>query len=248
MSLTAVTLGNVVKKLYIFKMKSYMGLFTSLVILQLLALLFSLSGVGSSGGSINGNYVSVTYYSADMVIAFTLLWSFISAIMITTKAYREDDFIFVTNRFISNLANIAFLITASLIGAITALLSSFLLKVVIYYFVQVEPAINSSMVYSPMEFILGMVTTFGYIFLFSAVGYLIGSFVQFHKLFMFLIPVLLIGFIVPVSRNGFNILIYAGEFYFQEPSFFLTIMKVVGTVGILFSASILLLNQREVRK
>ncbi|MFD2044183.1 hypothetical protein ACFSTA_09835 [Ornithinibacillus salinisoli] len=248
MSLTSVTLSNVVKKQYAFKMKSFMGVFTSLVVMQILAIIFSLNGVASSGGSINGNVVHVQYYSADTVIAFTMLWAFINAIIITTKAYREDDFAFVTNRLSSNLSNIAFLVTASLIGAITAILSSFLLKVILYFVFQLESTINAGAYFDSIEFVAGVVTTFLFVLLFSSIGYVIGSIVQTNKLFLFIIPVLFFGMLVPVSRNGYNIMIYSFNFYFQEASFVFTVLKVFITVIVLFAAAIALMNRKEVRK
>ena len=101
-----------VKKQYFFKLKANIDAFSSLVWIQLLAHLFSLGGVASMGMGGTNLSVDVKYYSADLVIGFTMLWAFVTAITITTKPYRNHDFTFVTNRLSSSLSNILFLLTA----------------------------------------------------------------------------------------------------------------------------------------
>src|SRR6185437_4463337 len=116
MSLVEVNLSKVVKRQFSFKLRAYVGVFASLIAMQILGIFFSFLGASSSyfgGSSVS---VSYTYYSADIVVGATMLWGFISAILITTKANRYDDFAFVTNRLSSNLSNMIFLIVASIIG------------------------------------------------------------------------------------------------------------------------------------
>lgn len=133
MSLSKANLMDVVKRQYVFKLKSYIQVFMTLVVLQLLAILFSFNGAGMMGSSNASVEVDIQFYSADIVVVFTMLWAFITAILITTKAYRNDDFAFVTNRLSSNLSNMIFLLTASILGATLAILSSYLMKVMMYF-------------------------------------------------------------------------------------------------------------------
>ena len=107
MSLSRTSLMEVVKRQYLFKLKSFIQVFMTLVVLQLLAMLFSFNGVGMMGSSNGSVEMDIQYYSADIVVVFTMLWAFITAILITTKAYRNDDFAFVTNRLSSNLIQYA---------------------------------------------------------------------------------------------------------------------------------------------
>ena len=131
MSLKTINLAETVKKQFVFKLKANIDVFSSLVGIQLLAILFSLGGVASMGMGGANLSVDVKYYSADLVIVFTMLWSFVTAITITTKPYRNHDFTFVSNRLSSSLSNILFLLTASFIGSITALLSGNLVKLLV---------------------------------------------------------------------------------------------------------------------
>src|SRR5699024_11567007 len=75
------SLGDVVGKQYQFKMRSYHGMFSTLVLLQVVGILFSfLSGDQYSGG-MNDIWINLRYYSGDTIIGFTFLWIFINGIL-----------------------------------------------------------------------------------------------------------------------------------------------------------------------
>ena len=248
MSLTKVSLTNVVKKQYVYKLKAYSQVFMSLIFLQLLAVFFSLNGVGGMAGGDGSIDVEVKYFSSDYVTAFTMLWGFITAILITTKAYRNDDFVFVTNRVSSNLSNAVFLLTASFIGGITAMLSSYLLKVIIYYFISDVPIKSTTILEAPLELLLGIFSTFLYIFLFCALGYLVGTLVQISKAFTVLLPAAFFGgLILDGLRGKSGAIAYVFEFFFTESSLPLFIVKIIVSAGLLFSGAFVLSNRLEVR-
>jgi len=248
MSLTKVSLTNVVKKQYVYKLKAYSQVFMSLIFLQLLAVFFSLNGVGGMAGGDESIDVEVKYFSSDYVTAFTMLWGFITAILITTKAYRNDDFVFVTNRVSSNLSNAVFLLTASFIGGITAMLSSYLLKVIIYYFISDVPIKSTTILEAPLELLLGIFSTFLYIFLFCALGYLVGTLVQISKAFTVLLPAAFFGgLILDGLRGKSGAIAYVFEFFFTESSLPLFIVKIIVSAGLLFSGAFVLSNRLEVR-
>lgn len=248
MSLTKVSLAEVVKKQYIYKLHAYIQAFLSLIILQVIAILFSLNGsgmMGSGGGMID---LEVHYYSADIVVAFTILWGFITAILITTKAYRNDDFILVTNRISSNLSNVLFLLTASLIGGITANLSSFLLKIIISIF-KSDFYINSPVeIVTVMDLFVGSGATVLYIFLFSALGYLVGILVQLNRVFAVVLPVVFVGgLILDGMRGDAGVIAAVFKFFFAESSFTLFLIKGICTLVLLFLAAFGLSNRMEVK-
>ena len=248
MSLTKVSLISIVKKQYSYKLKAYVQVFLTLVFLQLLAILFSLNGVGMMGSSSDSIEVDVHYYSADIVVFFMMLWGFITAILITTKAYRNDDFAFVTNRLSSNLSNLLFLLTASIIGGLTAMLSTNLMKVIMYFFVGQQTIDSTNVVGSPVELLIGILATAFYIFLFCALGYFIGTLAQIHKVFVVLVPALFFGtlFLGEASGNTKIVTNFFG-FIFTESSILLFIVKIIVTSGLLFSGAFVLSNRMEVR-
>lgn len=251
MSLSKVSLGNIVKKLYQFKLRSYIGFFSSLIILQLVAVIFSLSGVGQ--GIRGGSYLelSMDYFTADYVIVFTMIWVFIISIQIMSKENREDDYTFVTNRLASNLSNIAFLLTASVISGILAILSGFLLKVIIRFIFNYNHILGMGLPSDLPIFIKGLLAVILYIFIISALGYLVGTLVQLNKVFIVLLPVFLFGLIFISSRAGgagqWNIFSWIFLFYFQESIFLLFFIKMIITSGIILLCAILLSKRLEVR-
>ncbi|WP_042459373.1 hypothetical protein [Neobacillus dielmonensis] len=248
MSLASMTMTEVIKKQYIYKLQAYIQVFFSLLFLQLIAVLFSLSGVatmGTSGGMVD---MEIRYYSADLVVVFTMLWGFISAVLITTRAYRNDDFLFVTNRFTSNLSNMLFLLTASLIGAITAILSFYLLSIVVNLFGSDYFINNTPVLKDPVEVLLGMFSAFLYILLFCMLGYLAGTLVQVHKSFVVLLPAAFLGSLfLDLADGRAGVFAEVFKFYHSEHSILLFTVKVMVTAGVLFLVSAGLSNRLEVR-
>ncbi|MFC3018030.1 hypothetical protein [Virgibacillus litoralis] len=247
MSLTDPSLAVVVRKQIQFKMKSCIGMFSTLIVLQLIALVFSFGGTGMMGGTRSSLEYEMNYYSADIILVFTMLWAFINAILIKTKDYREDDFVFVTNRVSSNLSNIVLLLIVSIVGAITAMLSSYLLRIGIYFFSD-----NKEIIYTEVEFLellTGIIAAGLFIFLFSGLGYIIGTLVQLNKTFAFIIPVVFLGFIFLVEMSSeVHLLLEIGKFYFNEESFWLLTSKTIMTSGLLFTAAMLVSNRLEVKQ
>ncbi|UII56934.1 hypothetical protein LS684_05710 [Cytobacillus spongiae] len=244
MSLIEVHLSDIVKKQYFFKLKGFVGAITSLLIAQLFALLFSLGGLMSlSTGSGDGTSVTISSYSANLVIAFTMIWGFVSAFTITTRAYRNDDFTFVSTRLSSNLANILYIVSLSMIGGFTSLLSGIGLKVFIFYQQGADQIIGSP--FSPLDIIVGLLSTSLYVFLISALGYLLGVIIQLHKLFAIVLSSLLIGLLI-VGEN-FPILQLVLEFFYLETSLFQFTLKVLFTSGLLFVSAISISNHLEVK-
>lgn len=133
MSLTETSALTVVKTQYHYKTKAHAGLFFTLIAVQLLAFLLSLNGVGgSSGGSSQGIFYTIKYITGDMIIVFTLIWAFSIGISMANNGFKTD-FTFVSNRLSSHLSSLAFLLTAAVIGGVTATLCGLLLRVVLFF-------------------------------------------------------------------------------------------------------------------
>lgn len=244
MSLITSRMSEIVFKQYAYKLKSYIQVFMSLAILQIIAMVFSLGGVGSAGGGSSNIEFQIHYYSADIVVVFTLLWGFITSILITTKAYRMDDFAFVTNRAAGGLSNVLFLLTASFIGGATANLSAFLIKDILYFFRGMTFTSIAHLPSAPSAFLLGLCTTSLYIFLFSSLGYLIGTLIQLHRGFLVLLPALLIGGLIFANALGLTTFIY--QFLFTETSLILFTAKIVIITAVFLISALFLSNRLEV--
>ncbi|WP_394232072.1 hypothetical protein [Niallia oryzisoli] len=249
MSLSTVNTSKVVKQQYILKLKANFDAFSSLVWIQLLAILFSLGGVASQGFQSDGMSVSIKYFSADMVIAFTMIWGLVTAITITTKPYRYYDFSFVTNRVTSSLSNILYLCTASVIGGVTAVMAKGLLIIIGYFFLDFQLLDYYSQPFHVRDFLIGNIATVLYIIFICSIGYFIGALAQISKLFIAVIPVLFVGSMLLDGMMGREpIAMKILSFYFQESSFSLFVVKTLISTVLFFAASISILNRMEVRK
>lgn len=247
MSLIEVNLPEIVKKQYLFKLKSYNRIFSSMVVLQIVGILFSLGGTGGGGGGSNNIEYKVSYYSSTTVMFFTFLWAFISAILLTTKANRFDDFSLITTRVCSHLSNFLILLTASILGGLSFFLSGFLLKLIIYFFVNRQVYTGEG--YVPLDFLIGITSSVLYVLLFCALGYVTGTLVQLHKGFILLLPGLYIGLIIWGDNNRFvRILKNITEFFTTEQSIILFGIKVIITAGMLFAFAIAISNRMEVKQ
>lgn len=239
---------TIVKKQYCYKLKAYAQVFFSMVFVQMIALSFSFAGSGSMGGGGDGMDLAVSYYTVDTVQFFTMFWSMITAFLLTTKAYRYEDFTFVANRLSSNLANLFFLLTCSLIGALTSVLSESLMKVIMIYGYGKMLLETGGAVHGFSKFILGFTGSSGYIFLFCAFGYFLGTIVQLHKTFAVIIPAVLFGSLMLATSSGHEeSILNMIKIIFAEPSLPLFLFKVIMLAGVLFGGSFALSNRSEVR-
>ncbi|MBU7005978.1 hypothetical protein [Phosphitispora fastidiosa] len=251
MSLTETNLIEVTKRQYFYKLRGYMSMFLNMVGVQIVALLFSSGGVsGSSGMSSNNIQFSVNWFSADMVISFTLMWAFVVAIYLTTNDYRNIDFGFVSNRLSSNISNIAFLLTAGVAGGITASLAGYLIRVIVYLSTGSQNIVSENFLILPQELLAGTIAAALYIILVSSLGYFVGVLAQLHKIFVVLLPALIFGAMIAETRIAGKpqTFVKLTEFFTNEGSFTLFALKVMITVVVLFWGGIIMSNRLEVRQ
>lgn len=237
-------LGKAVRKQFFYKFKLFFGLFYSLVITQAIAIVFSFNGTGSIS---SGQIGQIHFYSADIVLVFTFGWAFISALQLTTKPFRDNEYLFVFNRLSSHLSNLLFLLALSFIGGLSAYLSGYLLKVAVYMFFDFQ-LIGTNDITSPAVVVAGIITILLYIWMFASLGYMVGSLVQFQKVFAILIPSIIIGCLILVALSESEAIIRIGKFYFFESSFLLVFIKTTATVCLCFLISAVSTNHLEVRK
>ncbi len=245
MSLIESSLWEVVRSQYFYKLKSHLSLFSALIGMQVLALLFSLGGVMNFGMGSRYLNVNISYFSSEMVFWFTALWIVVVSFVVTTKDYWDMDFTFISNRLSGNLSNIAFLSSAALIGGTSAIFSGFLLRLVVYLKNGGNLWVENFMP-TPEILFIGVLMSVFYLLLFSSLGYLCGALVQLSKAFIILLVGSYFGSIWLVRLNPtFFLKIY--DFYHGESSLPLFALKAVFTAGLLYLGSLFLSNRLEVR-
>ncbi|WP_139217098.1 hypothetical protein [Salibacterium halotolerans] len=244
MSSNAVNRTTAIGRLFTFKCRAFTEILSALLLLQLFAVLLSstiFSTVTTSTFQ-EGFDVTMDTYSSDFVIVFTMLWGFLCSLNITTKAYREDDFLFVTNRFTSHVATILFLCAVSAAGGVTAALSGFLIRVLAYY---IHDNVILSTAFGPGLFLMGAAAAAGYVLLSTAAGYLAGIIIQWHRAFKLLIPAVVIGL---MSLRGADIAEQFRSFFYLESFFPMFAVKVLGMLVLVFGAGLLFAKRLEVRQ
>lgn len=249
MSLTETNLLSVVKKQYRYKTKANAGVFFNLIAAQSLAFLFSLNGVASSGGgSMEGISYSIKHISGDIIIIFTLIWAFLIGLNIAGSGFKMD-FTFTSNRRSSHLSSIAFLLTASVVGGLTATLSGVLLRVVMFFTHSGVDA-SSGFWIAPLTMLSSIFAAILYALLLSSLGYFVSMLVQRNKAFGLLLPGLFFGTLLVEARSTGQalFLINTIEFFTKESSPALFTLKIILVSAVLFGSVILFSDKMEVRK
>lgn len=246
MSSTNISSLQIVKRQLMYKFSAYRSVFSSLIAVHLLAIFFSIGGISSHSSESSGVLMSMSNYSANLIIVFTFFWAFINGITITMKQYYSGEVIFVTNRLTSNLSNSLFLLTASILGGITAILAGYLLKVISLLTNNVDVVVNFGPAISVNNYAFGVIATILYVLLFSALGYFIGILVQIHKIFVILLPGSVFGLLFYFGLKEQYILTWMWAFYFEETDFYQFFLKGVMTLVTLFGMAMLINNRQEV--
>ena len=244
MSLNEASLFDVVRKQIRFKMKSYTGIYHSLIILQILGLFVASMGEGSMSEPGFGRSISVQSFGSGPVVAVTALWLFINTLLLTTRAYREDDFTFVSTRWSRQLANFSFIAILATLGTATAFMGTNALKVILFWTIGELIMLNNLSFPSIVE---SLVVLFAYLVLIAAVAYTIGSIVQRRKWLGIGISLLFILFgtvSIGYDTTSINVLIY---FFMIEPNFLVLILKLVSAISLLFLVSWMASDNQEVR-
>ncbi|MDX5474383.1 MAG: hypothetical protein LPK00_02500 [Bacillaceae bacterium] len=244
MYLSKPSVSEVVKKQYLYKLKS-LNVFTPLVLVQVMAIFFALLGTGSSGTFSSGLGISRIHYSVDVVIGFTLVWAFIISFTMSTKMYREDDFTFVTNRLTYSLSNILFLVSIGIFAAITSILSGHLLNVIVSIYQWNKPSLfYHDLDITFMMYLTGILVTIVIMLFVSSIGYFVGVLTQLLPFLKFVLPVVIIGMLM----MQVSLVPTLFSFYFQEKVVSIFLIKHILTIVLMFAATVYLSKRMEVRQ
>lgn len=112
----------------------------------------------------------------------------------------------------------------------------------IFYYTNAQFVMSANLGLS--HFLLGLLMTFLYIYVLSAIGYFIGTLVQVNKIFAFIIPALVLA-VFALMKNQMVTLV---KFYFAETHFLLFALNLLLTGACIFAITIAISNRTEVRK
>ncbi|ALC87692.1 hypothetical protein AM499_19180 [Bacillus sp. FJAT-22090] len=241
MFLTNGTLGKIVMTQVKFKLNAYIGALLSLIFVQLIGLLFSTSGSGMMGTSVNNIHIQVLTLSNDLVFVFVAIWALFVGNLITTKAYRYDDFSFVTTRLSSNLANILILLIISIFAGVTTFLSNYVLRVYLSFFGNMEYMKSPGVFDDPLSSFRMVIITTLLILSLAAGGYLAGMLIQNSRVFLFIIPIFVLSILT--TEIGQTLI----QNIFINESTWLLILNLIIVTIVFFGIAIASSNRLEVR-
>ncbi|MFJ7827964.1 hypothetical protein [Psychrobacillus sp. NPDC096623] len=235
------SLFSVVKAQVKFKINAYNGLIYSLIILQVLGIL--LVGVaGSSGTSINNTTISLNTSTIDMGFMLVSLLAISVGNLITTKAYRYDDFSFVATRLSSSIANGIVLLIFSCYAGVTTFFTGYVMRLILRVKSSHGFVDSSSILNDPLSFLLTIVAIITMLWMFSSIGYIAGTLFQKHKLLFFGAVVI----VVVLLMTGIWVRISASIFV-ENGSLLILIMKAIIITVLLFATSTAISNRLGVR-
>lgn len=237
-------LKEIVKKQFVFKLKTYHNLIGSLLLFQLIALFFSLFGQMSS---MTMDLVTVTnnIYSADVIISFTLLWIFVMSFYIKNRSAENMMYIFIVDKLSNHLADFLFMFVLSLLGSITSVLLGVGIRafIILYYGVDMISFIDY---FTMSDLLFTLLIAFLYHLLVFSIGYVIAGLIQLHKSFIVLVPLFLFSLFV-LSVNITNTEIFF-SFFVLESDIIVFFVKVLCTVIISWIFAFYIGRRLEVRK
>lgn len=244
MYLTEPKFIDIVQQQFRFKMNANASAFTKLILLQFASLFMN----NSYGTSLGNNTIQIyeQNFSNTSIVGATWLWAFFLGLLLTSAAQRNESFTFVTNRFSYHGANFLFMLMASIIGGLTAVLMGSVLK--LYALLRIENIIISlqqGLFAAPADFFIQLATAIAYTMLFFMLSYTIGMCIQLNKIFVLLF---VIGWIALSFTSGFSFIQPIYEYFANEHSISIFLLKVCSTVLGLFAISVAITNRSEVKR
>lgn len=250
MSYIQLNLKNLTLNQYRFKMKAFIEMLNPLLFMQVIAIIFSLGGVGSRGSGNIMSYINITYMSTEFVLIFTIIWAFVIAIQLTMKPYRRQIQPFVYDSRSIALSDGLFLLTGSTIGAVFTLGSHYILRAIQRFILKKDYVLGLDISPSVIDVLFGLIASILIIFTLSMVGYFLGTIAQRSVLLAYLVPSLLIGSLLLLLMTGNERLLEFFQsifsFYFFEDNFLFFFLKFTLTSLIFFLLSYKLSENLEV--
>ena len=251
MSLIETNSFSVFKKQYLYKLEVNFNLIFIMTILQIAGIFIAIIGISTDNNFIQ-MAVHLKHYSGNIPLIVTITSLFVIAFLLTKKTSRNVDFTFVSNRMSSNLSNMAFILTATLFGGVTASLGGIFVRVLTYFTLKSSHIYSSQFSITPRYFLMNFLVIFLYCLMFSAAGYFIGSFIQNNRVFKVIVCLLLALIIIlsvidSIHHRG-QPLGYVAKFFFLEGNLAIFTIKALVTSVVLYLGAILSSNRMEVRQ
>lgn len=247
MYLTQIDLFTAVKRQFMYKARAYSSMFAAMILAQAAAVFFSFAGTGGMAASSNPSASLALDYFQEIIMSYTIMWGLTFAVILTIKKGRDMDFTFVSNRLSSDLSNVLLLLSGAVWGGITATLASIAFRGIMFAIKGSGSIILEGFFLAPSAILTAMVSAVFYMLLFMSLGYLSGMLMQLSKVFVVLVPALLL-FLLVTPVQDIKVIKNITDFFFREDSLPVFLLKTAAAASAGFFLSALLFCRMEVKK
>ncbi len=250
MSLSEIEIGKVnlrtiVLMQYLYKLKGSSSLIHSLIFMQLLGLIFSLTPNGSMGAGSDFITVSVNLFSTNLLQIFSMVWMVGITNYFISSNYRRLELPLTHDSLSGHLSNILLILTIAIFAGTTSTLLSIPHRIILLFiYSDSGEFFLDGISISPAALLLGVFVSTLYLLLLAALSYLIRAVIEVNRIFIVILPALFIGLARPYQE------FYAAVFncFTAEPSLALFLLKAFMASAAFFALSFLITRKTEVGK
>lgn len=238
-------------KKYLFKLRAYTGYFCGFILAQLLASVLLLSSSANSGISSIVFNITLHTYSAQLILVFSVIWSFVLSILISSQFIKNTTFTLPGNRLTDCTSDLIYILTGCLFGAITAALFCAAVRTALYFSFR-DSVFSQGFYPSFSDLITVTAATFLYMLMASAAGYFAGTLIRINKVFFVVIAMILIilNYIFTTVNfvSGRSALWPLWALLFKQKSLAVFALTMITLSAIFYLLSNIIANRTEVKR
>lgn len=234
-----------VENQYYYKIRIYLNFLLILILVQIMAAIFTLPGLIITDFGISGTTVNLSIISSQIIIAASAISALIIPISMTNMA-KDLSFGLPCNRFSDALSDIAVILSGCIIGGVSSSLLYMALHIPIY-FLRFGKVLAADFYPSLSSLCLIAAYTALYMFLAASAGYFFGTLIRINKNFALIFPALFPGMVF-IKFGNTMMLIACCNFFFADQAFSLRLLKVLAAGILFFIFSAAVTCRMEVRK
>ncbi|MET3684088.1 hypothetical protein ABID56_002214 [Alkalibacillus flavidus] len=223
-----------------FKLAAFSLVFSTLAIIQLIAFLFSITGSQSSGGMSDVMVYQVTEINSNLIVIFTLLWALAIPFGMLSRDQRQMEFMFVTNRFVSHVSNLVFIVWMALVAAFFTVALTLTLHVTAYV---VLDDVSVETILSLSDLAILWLFTGLWVLLIATTSYSLAVLMRLHTLLKVIGPAVVLGLLFYQTPVAPFI-----EWIVLETTIAWFALKVLLTVSVISLVVVFGIRQLEVRR
>lgn len=240
MEISPVDNVKLLKHSVLYKLNVYRQMFYSLIIYQIVGLLFISFSNGGTSMSMGNMSVELEYKNAGILFFITVLWMLVSSSQLALRQSHSLMSSVITNHKIHHYSNILILLLLSTVGAVTIILLNELNLLYVYLLGDVYIVVPSF-----MDLVQGFLTVFLYLLFAGSLVYFITNFVMYlNKLGYFILFFIFMACLIP----SISLIVFFNYFIVTETGVLLFVIKIGVIISFLLMCSVVITRKMEVRR